>query len=262
MQRMWMRAMAVAAVAAAGLMVADDVQAGHHRGGCGGGYSGGYGGGAYYGGYSGGYGGTYYTSNGGWFGRRGLFGRRRGGSNNYAYSRGYAPAYGATVYGGQVYGGQTYGGAQVYGGAQNYGVAPAGAEVIAPGDRSARTQGSAGARINGQTSPSDRTRLQSDADLRARSAAPGTEIRGRASGDADVDVNRNDGTFRGDANIRTREGADTTPPPVPNTPQAAPDTATPPPVPEARNLPEAPSDSATPAPPATPASDKPEAPAP
>ncbi len=103
MQRMWMRALALAAVAAVGVMVVDDANAGHGKrrgGGCGsnGGYNGG---GGYGGGYSDGYGyGGYYNggnyASGGWRSGRGLFGRRGGSyARSYNYGGSYAPGYSA-----------------------------------------------------------------------------------------------------------------------------------------------------------------------
>jgi hypothetical protein len=62
-----------------------------------------------------------------------------------------------------------------------------------------------------------------------------------------VDVNRNDGTIRTDADIRARGDATTPPGLAPDSPQAAPRAETPPPVSEAPSAPDAADAPATPA---------------
>ena len=199
MQRMWMRALILAAVGAVTVFVVDDAQSGHRRrGGCGSsggsynGYSNGYG---YYGGYSDGYtyGGGYSNSYGAW--RPGIFGGRR--------------VVGATY--------------------------DASGRLIVP-DRSARAGVGvdANARIEGQVSPSDRTRAGAAAGANVQGDAAGANIRSDADVRGGADVNRNDGTIRGgaqaDANLR---GTPTPPavPPVDAPPLPRSDAELPPPVP-------------------------------
>jgi hypothetical protein len=94
---------------------------------------------------------------------------------------------------------------------------------IGPVDRTAR----GGTRVDAQVAPA--TRIEADANVRAPG---GANIRGRATGDAGVDVNRNDGTIRGNVEERARGGA-TTPSAAPRTIVPPNNSALPPPVSEA-----------------------------
>ena len=192
MQRMWMRALVLAAVGAVTVFVVDDAQAGHRRrGGCG--SSGGY-----YNGYSNGYG--YYG----------------GYRDGYTYGGGYSNSYGAWgpgVYTRRGAVGATY---------------DANGRLIVP-DRSARAGVGvdANAPVGGQTSPSDRT---------SAGAAAGANIRSDADVRGGADVNRNDGTIRGNAKADANLRGTTTPPAAPpvDAPPAPPSTrdgTLPPPVP-------------------------------
>ena len=221
MQRMFMRTLILAAVGAVTVMVVDDAQARHRRrGGCGssgGSYNGGsYGGG--YGGYGGGYGGGGYYANG--------YGYNGGYSGGYATSRGYGGNYGA-------YGPGVYSRGYVRGGAAGM-TYDANGRLIGPAvDRTAR--GSAvidnRARVGGQISPSNNVRAGANVDASGRAIAPRTNAGVRATGDANADVNRNDGTIRSNVEGNVRGAADAN---VPAPPDSG---ALPPPVPDAPAVP-------------------------
>ena len=173
MQRMWMRALIFAAVGAVSVMVVNDTEAGHrhHRRGCGssGGYYGGYS-------YGGSYGGSYVS--GGY-----TYGRGYAVRSGYTYGGGYSNSYGA--WGPGVYtrgvAGMTY---------------DANGRLISPRviDRTARgsVRVDASTGLNGQVSPSNRTRAGADASIGAGTNAAGSNARAGANVRGGADVNRND----------------------------------------------------------------------
>jgi hypothetical protein len=198
---MCLRALIFAAVGAVTVMVVNDAEAGrrHRGGGCG--SSGGS-----YNGYGGGY---------------GSYGYKGGYGGGYTYGGGYSNSYGA--YGPGVY---TRGGAA----GMTY---DANGRLIGPAvDRSARggVRVDANTQLNGQISPSDRTRAGAGVDANIRGNAAGADVRGGADVQGGADVNRNDGTIRGNADVDANLRGNVTPPATPATP-AVPDATLPPPVP-------------------------------
>jgi|GEM_PF-5658018 hypothetical protein len=174
---------------------------------------------------------------------------RRGGcgSSGGYYSGGYYGGKGGYTSGGYTYGGYGNGYYRSGAAAATY---DANGRYIGPAvmDRSARTGAGVDARLNGQISPSDRTRAGVDANIDARGNVPGANVRGGADvrGGANVpgtdvqgganlrggaDINRNDGAIRGNADADANLRGNVTPPEAPRVP-AVPDSSTlPPPVP-------------------------------
>lgn len=138
--------------------------------------------------------------------------RRALGRDNVVYTNTYVDANGNRV---------------VYRDGNTFRMFDANGRWIGPMDRSARGGARVETRFDGQVSPA--TRIEADANFGTRD---GTNIRGRATGNADVDVNRNDGTIRGNVDGRARGGA-TTPPEATRTPPQPNNSALPPPVSEA-----------------------------